>query len=670
MDSIRSTRGSFMIAGALFMVVFLMVAGMGVDVSRYFMKKDQLQSIADGAALSGARALNRFENEPDQSVARQAVLDYIEETQGPEFRDLYQVQPDGSVDGIVIRNMDENGDGCKEGFTLDDDEIVLSQQSNVKTEILGSAITLGEGGEPLPVTTKITVSDEQGNDTEVQPWGDFNDPDAGNVNTNTPPSPFDMSDSPAGLKLSVTARSFMPSGNEHLTVANNDDLAQTVRHGDIPPEIDGFGDQGDAVDFVQEFQGDDGSVQLNDNQAIMFFELGETSGPAADFQDLVILVTMVPSNPPPGSTTTTSEGSSSSNQWEESECSFGMAPYRVGVQVYSSFSPYFFPKTVFGYQNEGLTQRAVAEIQPTILTRAESIQPNCGVFADKNMNISGNNLDASNTDFCGNADILAGFSQNGTMKNAYYHGVFTEPGGAFEQARKLNKQHPIPDFVHTDPSDYEVVVNQSNYNNWPSCGGGPNPGKQLQNQSGQNLVWSNGGNACIEHDGDSTFTISGNNNGFLQNSDGSPASLFVSESLIFGGNGLDVNGGIYSKGDIFIDGNNHDFSGDPSNLGGLALWSEGSIDISLNNIEIDGILGSEGDLSMGSMGGGNGPDLEGVVVSGGSFTFPSNSNSARIEHDTSKYNPDKLLNDNWTQDPQEQRVSAPNFAHANIRLLN
>ena len=68
-----------------------------------------------------------------------------------------------------------------------------------------------------------------------------------------------------------------------------------LRHGDDVPSIAGFDDQSSIADYVQDYvDTTTGKMTMHENQAIYLFELGVTdlSNPAADFQDVVVLVTL------------------------------------------------------------------------------------------------------------------------------------------------------------------------------------------------------------------------------------------------------------------------------------------------------------------------------------------------------------------------------------------
>jgi len=72
-----------------------------------------------------------------------------------------------------------------------------------------------------------------------------------------------------------------------------DGWVYVLRDGDTPPNIQGFGDQESAEDFVSPYLDESGNISLDENQAIYLFELGNSqTGSAADFQDVVVLVSL------------------------------------------------------------------------------------------------------------------------------------------------------------------------------------------------------------------------------------------------------------------------------------------------------------------------------------------------------------------------------------------
>ena len=68
-----------------------------------------------------------------------------------------------------------------------------------------------------------------------------------------------------------------------------------LRNGDPVPDIDGFDGQAGAVEFIQQYiDPTSHTMSLHVNQSIYLFEIGTTNldSSAADFQDLVVLITL------------------------------------------------------------------------------------------------------------------------------------------------------------------------------------------------------------------------------------------------------------------------------------------------------------------------------------------------------------------------------------------
>jgi hypothetical protein len=154
----------------------------------------------------------------------------------------------------------------------------------------------------MPVTVRMKVGDEV-----IEPFGAFDEPTAANVNDDENPRRLviDAMHEP-GLAITVAARSWMRhSGdgtmNEHWTPYRQQDthdsspFVKVLRHGDDVPDIAGLRDQASVEEYVSDFiDAETGTIVLAENQAIYLFELGTSNlhSPAADFQDLVVVVTL------------------------------------------------------------------------------------------------------------------------------------------------------------------------------------------------------------------------------------------------------------------------------------------------------------------------------------------------------------------------------------------
>src|SRR5688572_30048911 len=84
----RGERGSILALSALGMLSVLLAVGLGVDVSRFYLAKAELQNAADAAALAGASALNSNESGITDAVERaeKAMNSYDFNQTGVDFQ--------------------------------------------------------------------------------------------------------------------------------------------------------------------------------------------------------------------------------------------------------------------------------------------------------------------------------------------------------------------------------------------------------------------------------------------------------------------------------------------------------------------------------------------------------------------------------------------------------
>ena len=187
-------------------------------------------------------------------------------------------------------------------FDIDGGSVVPTETYAAKVEVLGAAIVAGSYD--MPVTVKVKIGGES-----LTPWGSFGKPLSGNVNDDQNPREHitpDVLD--ADVAISVRGRSWIKkssnySGNknkhwkEYMQVRSDENSPQVkvLRDGDPVPNIEGYAGQEDVEDFVGDYiDAETGYITLGVNQAIYLFELGTTNlnSAAADFQDLVVLVTL------------------------------------------------------------------------------------------------------------------------------------------------------------------------------------------------------------------------------------------------------------------------------------------------------------------------------------------------------------------------------------------
>ncbi len=188
-------------------------------------------------------------------------------------------------------------------FEIINDTVVPNGTFISSFKVLGAAITNGENGYDLMVTTRLKV----GNET-FDPWGDYSLAVTGNVNDKTTHSWNPTSTYPAGTPVTIGGKSWLhkssslnysldSSWTQHMEVSSTGDSKYLIvlKNGDPVPTIKGFSNQDSIADFVEAYVKDD-KILLEDNEAIFLFELGVTdlTNDAADFQDLVILMEINP----------------------------------------------------------------------------------------------------------------------------------------------------------------------------------------------------------------------------------------------------------------------------------------------------------------------------------------------------------------------------------------
>ena len=203
----------------------------------------------------------------------------------------------------AIQNVEsEEEDGVD--FAIEDDTIVPTEPFAAKITVLGAAISYG-GQYDMPVTVKCEIAGEV-----HTPMGPFDKAVDGNVNDdNNPRHHVFPNIYPAGTPIDVIGRAWKKkkswySGNKnwhwqiHRTIDGSNSESPYVivlRDDDDVPDIEGFLDQGNVVEFIQDYiDSETNTISLDENQVIFLFELGVTnlSSPAADFQDLVVLCTL------------------------------------------------------------------------------------------------------------------------------------------------------------------------------------------------------------------------------------------------------------------------------------------------------------------------------------------------------------------------------------------
>jgi fibro-slime domain-containing protein len=195
-------------------------------------------------------------------------------------------------------------------FVITDQMVIPDNEFVVEVRVLGAAIQTGSLGYHIPVTMQIAAGG-----TVFEPFGPYDDAVAGNVNDDqeitcnsngTNPRCAVLSGTfPGGTPVAVDGRSWWLEGangcvashwdvNREASTTDNGVQIKVLRNGDPVPAIKGVYEQASAGQYIAGYVDvDTGLMTLGDSQVIYLFELGTSgSSSSADFQDLVVLVTL------------------------------------------------------------------------------------------------------------------------------------------------------------------------------------------------------------------------------------------------------------------------------------------------------------------------------------------------------------------------------------------
>lgn len=225
-----------------------------------------------------------------------------------------------SVSGGEGEGGEQEGGGQEDiEFAIVSGEVIPGASYKANVTILGIGLGMYDISRTPPrfiawcgVTADLMVGGEV-----LQPWGDYTNCYDNNLNDSNNPRSFDIPGTfPAGTPISVRSRYYYHPASynrntdtwtvssdwvhfESLTSCANSDRVKVLRDGDSVPNFDTMANQDDIAYYVEDYIVD-GKVSLQPNQAIFLFETNKADSPAGqDFQDLVVLVTMRPSDPPP-----------------------------------------------------------------------------------------------------------------------------------------------------------------------------------------------------------------------------------------------------------------------------------------------------------------------------------------------------------------------------------
>jgi Flp pilus assembly protein TadG len=97
----RSERGSIMALSAVAMLSILLAAGLGIDISRFYLAKNELQNAADASALAAASALNSSSS----GISKARVL-ALQQMNRYNFNNANVAIPDTNIRFAVNLNQD------------------------------------------------------------------------------------------------------------------------------------------------------------------------------------------------------------------------------------------------------------------------------------------------------------------------------------------------------------------------------------------------------------------------------------------------------------------------------------------------------------------------------------------------------------------------------------
>lgn len=193
------------------------------------------------------------------------------------------------IDGKLV--IDGGGMGGAQ-FRIENGTVVPLEPVNASVTIVGAAIQSGS------TTVPVTVGVKAGTQT-FAPFGPTNNPATGNVNDNRNPRHAVIGNNlPAGTPISVSGISWLGSPLAQYISLNSTPAnagVKVLRNGDAVPDIRPFQNQASIASFLRSYiDPASNRVTLQSNQTIFLFELGTRSltSEAADFQDLVALVTL------------------------------------------------------------------------------------------------------------------------------------------------------------------------------------------------------------------------------------------------------------------------------------------------------------------------------------------------------------------------------------------
>ena len=299
--------GKVVLIIALLMAVIVVAASVTLSVERksdVIPEKIAAKEIRSDLINLGAYALKWAIRQVRSEHVTQSNTSIFDNMQGTYHYSYFDVPAlDGSIDQISYTFGDAElggGDGNTDvDFDIEEDgEVIVNDDVSLDVTVVGTAID--NGSYDLPVTMRLSVDG-----TTYEPFGYYTQPVSSNLNDGGNPRTWTCPDSvEAGSNIIIYGYSFSKShswydGSQNSHWQSNysrssvgNDFVIVLRDGDPVPDVEGMRDQASVEEYLSEYISG-GSIDIGVNDAIYLFELGTNSlnSSAADFQDLVVLVT-------------------------------------------------------------------------------------------------------------------------------------------------------------------------------------------------------------------------------------------------------------------------------------------------------------------------------------------------------------------------------------------
>jgi hypothetical protein len=154
----------------------------------------------------------------------------------------------------------------------------------VTVNAVGAAMTCGSGGAEVNVNPELCIN---GACSALFSGGDI---DGGET--------YSVTNFGANKDYTVKGHAWLSSCADFNMTYQSTNTAQvkTLMNGQDAPALEGFGGQQSLQEFLNVYLDNSGRTVIAPNQVILLFELGstDTSSTAADFQDMVVLLTIDP----------------------------------------------------------------------------------------------------------------------------------------------------------------------------------------------------------------------------------------------------------------------------------------------------------------------------------------------------------------------------------------